>query len=678
MDTLLRISELTVEIHTSRGTLQVLNDVSLTVARGEVVALVGESGSGKSMTAMAVLGLLPPGAEIVHGSVKLHDTVVTDLSPGRLREVRGRRIGTILQDPLASLNPVHRISRQVAEPLRVHGLMSRGPAKARAVEMLGHVGIADPARRAHDYPHQFSGGMRQRIVGAAAVICSPELLIADEPTTALDVTAQAAYLDLLERLQEETGAGMLFITHDLNVVRRLADRVLVMYGGRIVEESTKAQLFKEPRHPYTMGLLNSLPTTATTRGELLAIHGSPPDPAALPSGCPFAPRCPAHQSACDESPPPLVPIDKDYQVACIRAGERLDRTVLWPATRGSIGSAISQTRKAGSNDGARVNGHPVLALEDVVMDYRSGGRVVRALDRVSLRAEAGDSLAIVGESGSGKTTCAKLLLGLEKPTAGRATFQGDEILGLGRSAHKRYRRSVQAVFQDPFSSLNPRMTIEHVVAEPLQELGNEGRSSGARKQQVDAALRDVGLNPSILAQAYPHQLSGGQRQRVAIARAMVVDPEFLILDEPVSSLDVSVRAQVMNLLRDIRASRGTGFITISHDLPSVRYLSAEIVVMYRGQVVEISETDALFAEPRHPYTRQLLHDALLDEPGQRRKLEQRAATDAEVLQARTQGCSYFDVCPIRTAQCASREPELVRGSDGRSVACHVQAPKGSA
>jgi peptide/nickel transport system ATP-binding protein len=603
--------------------------------------------------------------------------VVTDLTPGDLRQVRGRRIGTILQDPLASLNPVHRIARQVAEPLRVHGLMPRGQATARAVEMLGHVGIADPGRRAHDYPHQFSGGMRQRIVGAAAVICSPELLIADEPTTALDVTAQAAYLDLLERLQEETHAGMLFITHDLNVVRRLADRVVVMYGGRIMEAASRDEIFSASRHPYTMGLLNSLPTTATARGELLSIQGSPPDPAALPPGCPFAPRCPAHRSACDESPPSLMAVDPGHQVACIRAGELLDRSTLWPATRSRAVAATSVSQTASSNGSHPLDSRPALALDDVVMDYGSGGRVVRALDQVSLRVGGGASLAIVGESGSGKTTSARLLLGLEKPTAGRATFHGKDILALSRGDQKRYRRAVQAVFQDPFSSLNPRMTIEHIVAEPLRELAEEGHSQRDRKQRVDAALHDVGLDPTTLAATYPHQLSGGQRQRVAIARAMVVNPGFLILDEPVSSLDVSVRAQVMNLLRDIKAEHGTSFVTISHDLPSVRYLSSEIVVMYRGRVVEVSDTDALFAEPRHPYTRQLLHDALLDEPGRRRKVEQNPATAEEVLQARAKGCSYFETCPIRMSVCASVKPELVQGRDGRSVACHAFGPEGT-
>ena len=665
----LEVRDLTVELASARGRLRVLTDVSLTVAAGEVVALVGESGSGKSMTANSVLGLLPPTADVISGQILLNGSPVGQLSQRELRDIRGRRIGMILQDPLASLNPVHRIGRQVAEPLRVHGLMGRQPAMSRAVEMLEHVGIADAAHRAHDYPHQFSGGMRQRIVGAAAVICSPELLLADEPTTALDVTAQAAYLDLLERLQEESGAGMLFITHDLNVVRRLADRVAVMYGGRIMEVAPLRQIFTAPRHPYTMGLLNCLPSTAAAARELVSIDGSQPDPAALPAGCPFAPRCPAHIAACDEVPPPLLDVAPGHQVACVRAGEALTTESLWSGKR-----QRAERGEVPAGPGTRQHGELTLALDQVVMEFgRAGSRrgVVRALDGVSLSVRSGVPVSIVGESGSGKTTCAKLLLGLERPTGGHATFNGADINGLKRTEERRYRRSVQAVFQDPFSSLNPRMTIDAIVAEPLIELSGQQYGPRERRERVADALRSVGLQPSVVGSVYPHQLSGGQRQRVAIARAMAVHPEVLILDEPVSALDVSVRAQVMNLLRDIRESQGTGYVTISHDLPSVRYLSSEIVVMYRGSVVEINETEKLFSEPRHPYTRQLLHDALLDRPGERLTRSQNPATSEQEQRALDHGCKYFRTCPIRMDVCAEQKPQLLRNSGGGSVACHA-------
>ena len=666
---LLEIADLSVEIQTSRGALRVLNEVSLNIETEEVLALVGESGSGKSMTANAILGLLPPGAQLVRGEVRLRGTPVTELPPGKLREIRGKRVGTILQDPLASLNPVHRIGRQVAEPLRAHGLSSSATALARAVEMLGHVGILNPSQRARDYPHQFSGGMRQRIVGAAAVICSPELLIADEPTTALDVTAQAAYLDLLGRLQQETKSGMLFITHDLNVVRRLADRVAVMYGGRIMEVGPKDQVFESPGHPYTMGLLNSLPTAA--RARLVSIPGSPPDPAALPPGCPFAPRCPSHLAACDEAPPPLQAVNGDHRVACIRAGEPLKPSSVWPSVTESVSATVAENSHP--IEGRRASEVPVLALQDAVVEYgrRGSAGLVRALVGVSLDVSDGASLAIVGESGSGKTTCAKLLLGLERPSAGHAFFRGADIFALRGVENRRYRQTVQAVFQDPFSSLNPRMTINEIVAEPLRELGVDRSSANERRSKVGAALVDVGLDPGTVASAYPHQLSGGQRQRVAIARAMVVEPAFLVLDEPVSSLDVSVRAQVMNLLYDLKAEHGTGFVTISHDLISVRYLSAKIVVLYRGRIVEASDTEALFAEPRHPYSVQLLRDALLEGPSERATRPEKPATRTEASQSNDRGCVYFETCPLRMAICAEVEPELVAMPDGRSVACHA-------
>jgi peptide/nickel transport system ATP-binding protein len=668
---LLEVQGLTVELHSARGRLRVLSDVTLTVAPGEVVALVGESGSGKSMTANSVLGLLPPMAEVVSGQILLNGSAIGQVTQRKLREIRGRRIGMILQDPLASLNPVHRVGRQVAEPLRAHDIMGRQPAISRAVELLDHVGIADASRRSRDYPHQFSGGMRQRIVGAAAVICSPELLIADEPTTALDVTAQAAYLDLLERLQEESSAGMLFITHDLNVVRRMADRVVVMYGGRVMEIAPLKQIFTAPRHPYTMGLLNCLPGGVGAAKELVSIDGGPPDPAALPAGCPFAPRCPAHVEACDDAPPPLLEFAPGHQVACVRAGDTLTTESLWASQR----QGTAAPRSSASSPTSEAQGPGVtLALDQAVMEFgraRSRGGLVRAVDGISLSVRSGASVSIVGESGSGKTTCAKLLLGLERPTAGRATFNGSDVSRLKRGEDRLYRRSVQAVFQDPFSSLNPRMTIDRIVAEPLAELSERGNGTAERRERVEQALRSVGLQPSIVAAAYPHQLSGGQRQRVAIARAMAVNPEILILDEPVSALDVSVRAQVMNLLRDIRAAQGTGYVTISHDLPSVRYLSSEIVVMYRGSVVEIGETDQLFSEPRHPYTRQLLHDALLDRPGERFARSQNPATEAQQQRAQSQGCKYFSTCPIRMDVCAEQRPGLLPIDGVSSVACHA-------
>lgn len=603
---LLDIRDLHVRIPGPGGGLGILNGVNLTVAPGEAVGVVGESGSGKSMTAMAVLGLLPPRAEVVSGSIHFQGAELTALSEKGLRKLRGDRIGTILQDPTASLNPVLRIGWQVGEPLAIHAHGAGRDLKAKVVELLTSVGIDQASARYRDYPHQFSGGMRQRIVGASAIACEPALIIADEPTTALDVTVQARYLDLLERLQHELGAAMLFISHDLSVVGRLCQRVAVMYGGRIVETAPTEQLFAAPRHPYTIGLIGCLPSHTDIGTRLRPIEGQPPHPGELPPGCPFAPRCPAKVEACDT---PVSPVDTGdgHAVACVRAGEAFSLDDLWPPQ-------TSATTAASDVADPSTDLPPVVELRDVHKVYGGRGRrskqEVRAVQGVSLTIRRGVALSLVGQSGSGKTTCARMVLGLEDATTGEVMYHGEPLTSLDKAGWKRYRRTLQAVFQDPYSSFNPRISLGRAVAEPLIELEPD-ISRDERDERVSETLRLVGLDPQRVLRAYPHQLSGGQRQRVAIARALVTGPECLVLDEPVSALDVSVRLQVMNLLRDIQERTGLGYLMISHDLASVKYLSDEVAVMYDGQIVEHGTARQVYEDPQHPYTQQLLKDALL-------------------------------------------------------------------
>jgi peptide/nickel transport system ATP-binding protein len=609
---LLVIEDLRLSIDTPRGTLSILNGVSLTLQRGQTLGLVGESGSGKSMTTNAVLGLLPRGAHVDGGRVEFAGEDMVRLNEAAKRRLRGDRIGTILQDPTASLNPAIRIGPQVCEPLRIHRGASSAEATAAAVELIGRVGISDPKRRVRQYPHEFSGGMRQRVVGAAAIACSPELLIADEPTTALDVTVQARYLELLAEMQRDLGAGLLFVSHDLGVVSRICDNVAVMYAGRVVEIAPTQTLFDSARHPYTMGLISCLPSITEIGQRLTPIPGNPPDPADPPPGCPFAPRCPAAIDRCRTEVPALDSIADGHSVACHRAGEAFTVEHLWPSATVTATTTVSGSGPD-SGDGDRM---PTLALRGVTKRFVTqrnllGGvkSTFEAVRGVDLEVYPGESVSIVGESGSGKTTCIRMALGLEQPTTGEVTFRGTDIARAGRAQMREFRRGVQAVFQDPFSSLNPRMPIARAVAEPMVEL-SEGMSRADIGRRVEEVLALVGLEPRRVMEVFPHQLSGGQRQRVAIARALGTRPDCLVLDEPVSALDVSIRVQILNLLRDVQRETGVGILSISHDLGAVKYMSDRVIVMQKGEFVEQGTAEEIYQRPQHPYTRQLLADAV--------------------------------------------------------------------
>ncbi|OKJ64894.1 peptide ABC transporter ATP-binding protein [Streptomyces sp. CB02009] len=632
---LLEVQGLDVEFTTpDGGRLHAVRDVSFTLRRGETLAVVGESGSGKSTTALALLGMLPGTGRISGGSVRLDGEDLVTAGEDRLRAVRGARVGMIFQDPMTALNPVLTIGRHLDEVLRAHAAPARaagghagpvpagpsraagthagpapapaGPARAadaplrrgrtarraRAVELLRLVGIPDPEGRLDDHPHQFSGGQRQRILIAMALAGEPDILLADEPTTALDATVQDQILTLLGELTRSTGTAVVLITHNMGVVARACERVLVMYGGTVVEDGPTAEVLTRPRHPYTAGLLAAVPRLSAPSGtRLTGIPGTPPDLSLPLAGCAFAARCALAEDRCGTIAPPLVAVGapgSTVRAACLPAAEHAEPLPPPPPP-------------------ARIDrpapGAVVLAAEGVHKTYRSRRRRFTALDDVSLTLAAGETLGIVGESGSGKSTLARVLAHAHPADSGRVLLDGRDVTRPGRAELHAVRRRVQMVFQDPYASLNPRMTVGEIVAEPLRAFGIG--TPAERPARVAELLRLVGLDPAA-ADRHPRSFSGGQRQRIGIARALAPQPAVLICDEPVSALDVSVQAQIVGLLTDLQRDLGLALVFIAHDLAVVRQVSHRIAVMHGGRIVETGGADELCERPRDPYTRALL------------------------------------------------------------------------
>ena len=668
---LLEVEDLHVHFVTTRGVVRAVEGISYKVRAGEVVALVGESGCGKSVSSLAIMRLLAkPAGRIVAGRILFQGRNLLDLSEDEMREIRGRDIAMIFQEPMTSLNPVLTIGFQIMEPLLIHMGMTEEAARARAVDLMKMVGIPDPERRLDQYPHQFSGGMRQRVMIAIGLSCNPKLLIADEPTTALDVTIQAQILQLMKELSRDLGIALVVITHNLGIVARYANRVNVMYAARLAEQGSAADVFARPIHPYTAGLLRSVPRLDQPRGRKLeTIDGLPPNLLEPPPGCRFAPRCRAQQDACVRAMPELENVLPHRYSACIRAREMAQ---VGPTGMG-LQSATLEPPAPKPLDRAK----PLLAVRglktyfEVATGFKAlaaGHAVVRAVDDVSFDVFRGETVGLVGESGCGKTTVGRTLLRLENATAGSIAFDGKDVTTISGDTLKGYRRQIQVIFQDPYSSLNPRMTIGQIIAEPMLVYKLQPGKAAA-KAKVAELLTQVGLF-EYMAERYPHELSGGQRQRVGIARALAMRPSFIVCDEPVSALDVSIQAQIINLLEDLQQKFGLTYLFIAHDLAVVRHISDRVIVMYLGKVMEVADRDALYADPLHPYTRALLDAVPIPDPALEARREHHVL-GGEVPSPLNppRGCVFHTRCPLASEECKMGVPPLREVRPKHYAAC---------
>jgi len=678
---LLEVEGLAVRFGTDERPLDAVDDVSLTIGRGETVCLVGESGSGKTVTALSVLRLDEHrDARVIRGDIRFDGRGLVQLARPELDRLRGARIAMVFQDPMTAFDPVFTIGEQIVETILRHEKIGRQAAWERGVRLLERVRLTDAPLRMKQIPQQLSGGMRQRAMIAMALACGPELLIADEPTTALDVTIQAQVLDLLEELQAETGMAILFITHDLGVAAQVADRVVVMYAGRVVEAAPVTTLFGRPAHPYTRALLRSTVPIDSVRGtRLAAIAGGIPALDALPSGCRFHPRCPSADTRCAQTSPPWTDLG-DRGVACWHADQALDAAGLARETTSPRvdviqllrPAAASRPTPAGSALGGPAADAPLVEAVSLSKEFKSrrglfgGGQVVRAVDTVSLAIARGETFGLVGESGCGKSTFGRLLLQMDKATAGEVRFAGRPLAGLRGAERAQVRRQMQMIFQDPYSSIDPRWTVARVVAEPLAALG--GLSASALRERVDTLLELVGLSPAVGSRTV-HEFSGGQRQRIGIARAIALEPRFLLADEAVSALDLSVQAQIINLFADLRDRLKLTTLFIGHGLNVVRHVSDRIGVMYLGRLVEVAPADELFSRPAHHYTAALISAIPSATPG-RRTAAVAAPGELPSPTAPPTGCHFHPRCAAATERCRSVAPVLTTLASGRAVACH--------
>ena len=668
---LLEVEDLHVHFVTTRGVVRAVEGISYKVKAGEVVALVGESGCGKSVSSLAIMRLLAkPAGRIVGGRVLFQGRDLLKRTEDEMREIRGRDIAMIFQEPMTSLNPVLTIGFQIMEPLMIHLNMDETAARARALDLLKMVGIPDPDRRLDQYPHQFSGGMRQRVMIAIGLSCNPKLLIADEPTTALDVTIQAQILKLMKDLSRELGIALVIITHNLGVVARYADRVNVMYSARIAEQGAAREIFRKPLHPYTAGLLRSVPRLDQPRGRKLeTIDGMPPNLLDPPVGCRFAQRCPAQLLACTAAAPPLLEVESAHWTACVRGAEM--------AKVGAVGLGLQSANPQPPAPKLIADGEPLLRVRDLRRYFAVGAGMqllkntkseVRAVDGLSFEIRRGETVGLVGESGCGKTTVGRTLLRLENPTSGQIIFDGADVTRADGEQLKLYRRQVQVIFQDPYSSLNPRMTIGQIIAEPMLVYRLQPDRKAADRK-VAELLTQVGLY-DYMAERYPHELSGGQRQRVGIARALAMQPSVIVCDEPVSALDVSIQAQIMNLLEDLQREFKLTYLFIAHDLAVVRHISDRVIVMYLGKVMEIADRDALYSDPLHPYTKALLDAVPIPDPALEAKREYHVLS-GEVPSPLNppRGCVFHTRCPLASEECKAAVPELRETKPGHFAAC---------
>ena len=619
MTPLLDVKGLSVTFSSEAGPVAAVRGLSYHIMPGEALGIVGESGSGKSVSSLAVMGLLPDRARIT-GSVRFKDNELLGRTDKELSKIRGSGISMIFQDPLSALTPVYTVGDQIAEAVQVHQKISQPAAMERAVELLSLVGIPNPRQRATAFPHEFSGGMRQRAMIAMAIANDPDLIIADEPTTALDVTIQAQILDVLQKAREVTGAAIIMITHDLGVIAGFADRITVMYAGKPVETGAVDDVFYHPRMPYTLGLLGSIPRAdASERIPLTPIEGSPPSLVNLPHGCPFTPRCPMRVEVCSQVEPDLVLMKAsgaEHFSACHRSGEiesqNLRSVDIFPVPHaGNPSMSIPRNQRKSVLDILNLKRHYPL-VKGAIMRRQVG--TVFAVDGVSLDIREGETLGLVGESGCGKTTTVMEVLNLVKPQHGKIVVLGKDTSMMSSADRFAIRRDMSVVFQDPMASLDPRMPISDILAEPMR---THGMPISDRVRRIGELLELVGLLPEH-ASRYPQEFSGGQRQRIGIARALALKPKLLVLDEPVSALDLSIRAGVINLLEKLRADLGLSYLFVAHDLSVVRHIADRVAVMYLGRIAEIGSVNAVFDLPAHPYTQALLSAVPLPDPRKER------------------------------------------------------------
>jgi peptide/nickel transport system ATP-binding protein len=666
-ETLLRVDNLKTWFDTPEGMVRAVDGIDFHIARGETLALLGESGCGKSISALSLLQLVPqPAGRIVAGQVWLNDQDVLELPERDMRGIRGKRIAMIFQEPQTSLNPVLTIGEQISEALPEADRQTDKQRRARVAELLAAVGMADATRRYDEYPHQLSGGMKQRVMIAMALAAQPDLLIADEPTTALDVTIQAQILGLLKELQGKTGMAILLITHDLGVVAEVADRVAVMYAGQIVETASRAKFFSAPQHPYSRKLFRSIPGRLRRGAALEVIIGSVPSLRQEFHGCRFAERCDQAWDLCRTQVPAWT-VQQGRGVRC----HLYDDAVSPPAASAPAGKSSRKKPVAA----AAKPGEILLHVNDLKVHFPIYKGVfqhvvghVKAVDGVSLDIARGRTLALVGESGCGKTTVGKGILQLTPATSGRVRYDGRELTQLSGSELRPLRRHFQIIFQDPYASLNPRMLAGEILEEGMDAQGL-GKNRAARQARVAELLQQVGLPPDAR-QRYPHEFSGGQRQRISIARALAVEPELIVCDEPTSALDVSVQAQVLNLLKRLQDELGLSYLFITHNLSVVEYLAHEVAVMYLGRIVERGRVDEVLENPKHPYTEALLSAVPVIKTKDRRTVI-RLQGDMPSPSNPPAGCHFHPRCPQALDICRRQYPATARFSGTHEARCHL-------
>ncbi|MEM7131077.1 MAG: ABC transporter ATP-binding protein [Chloroflexota bacterium] len=691
----LEIKELKTHFKLDTGTIRAVDGVTLTLNRGKTLGVIGESGCGKSVTAHSILRLIPsPPGRIVEGEILLHrDNEIIDIAQLRLhsdilRGIRGNDIGMIFQEPMTSFGPLHTIGNQIMEAiLNHHEDVSEGAAKAQAIDLLRQVGIPNPEQRIDAYPHEFSGGMRQRAMIAMALSCSPKLLIADEPTTSLDVTIEAQILELLSELQEQTGMAIMLISHNLAVVSEMADEIAVMYLGKRVEFGSTEAIFENPLHPYTQGLWESIPTVDGPRERLVPIPGVVPSPRDLPSGCVFSSRCSRFMPGICDAPQPVPSIEAEpgHFVSCyLYSDEQMEEArhkgvVIELEDQEEVQRDAAITTEPTSNGSLPAQSFkPIVEVRDLQQYFpiqkgflRRTVGYVKAVNGVDLTINEGETLGLVGESGCGKSTLGRAILRLYEPTNGEVILHQDgkrlPVLQLERHEMRPVRANMQMIFQDPFASLNERMNVLQNVIEPL--VCNEIGTPQEREAKAEKLLMQVGLRREHL-RRYPHSFSGGQRQRIGIARALSIEPKFIVADEPVFALDVSVQAQILNLMKELQEEFGLSYLFISHDMAVIRYMADRIAVMYVGKLVEYAPRDELLQHPAHPYT-EALHSAVprLTEHNRRDRIVlEGSPPDPSNLPP---GCVFQTRCRYAEARCMDEEPLLEEISAGHFVACHL-------